>query len=440
MSTIFVLDDDLAFLEQIKILLTSLGHTPKLSLQSEQLYNRLSVEDCDLILLDMHMPGKDGLNILQELKSNPEYEYLPIIMLTADTDEQILEKCFYHGAMDFINKPVRPVILKNRIQAALRIKEFQDRLIKKNNELELKTAELHTSQLKLAKILDIADNAIITANEKGNVSFINRKAENILGYSSGEILGKPIELFIDSPSDEYTRTDLLASDELNLTGKNEQTAQITLYPKQKSSKQLNSAIFKLDFQGGHLETFIFQEGAKGVSRSEKMLSRITSRKDLKENIEKSQERIQALEGAVEGVFKLLSRGGEHLLNELRSVEDSMSSMGDYLNQTYKTDDLNQKLLELMELSLNYWENMAGKTKIELAEESGIWKIYIDKDTVRTRTLDRYLSIETFPKKPRWKDVLATAQFVASHPEVLPSERLELEEKIKALEDILSSGG
>jgi two-component system sensor histidine kinase ChiS len=48
----------------------------------------------------------------------------------------------------------------------------------------------------------------------------------------------------------------------------------------------------------------------------------------------------------------------------------------------------------------------------LAEESGIWSAYIEKDGyVRTQTLDRYLSKKNLPARPRWKNIIATAEFV-----------------------------
>ena len=68
----------------------------------------------------------------------------------------------------------------------------------------------------------------------------------------------------------------------------------------------------------------------------------------------------------------------------------------------------------MRCALECWE-ASGRTKADLAEQSGIWNIYIEKDGyVRTQTLDRYLSRETIPTRPRWKNIIATAEFVMSH--------------------------
>lgn len=77
--------------------------------------------------------------------------------------------------------------------------------------------------------------------------------------------------------------------------------------------------------------------------------------------------------------------------------------------------LYKKTVDLMNLSLLYWESTTGKTKIELAEKSGLWTTYIDaKGTCTTKTLDRYLHLTTLPKKPRVRQVLATGCFVLQH--------------------------
>ncbi len=66
------------------------------------------------------------------------------------------------------------------------------------------------------------------------------------------------------------------------------------------------------------------------------------------------------------------------------------------------------------LVLEYWEFGSGKSKIELAEESKIWKVHIDGSTPKTRTLDKYLNINTLPKNPRWREVQKSVDYVLTH--------------------------
>ena len=56
------------------------------------------------------------------------------------------------------------------------------------------------------------------------------------------------------------------------------------------------------------------------------------------------------------------------------------------------------------------------SKFDFAEKSGIWRVHLDRSSLQTRTLDKYLTIETLPKNPRWRDVIATAEFVLAECE------------------------
>lgn len=68
-------------------------------------------------------------------------------------------------------------------------------------------------------------------------------------------------------------------------------------------------------------------------------------------------------------------------------------------------------VQVMQQSLAMWELATGKSRIELAEQSGIWRVSIDDGRIRTRSFDRYLALKTLPKQPRWREVVRTAHFV-----------------------------
>ena len=100
----------------------------------------------------------------------------------------------------------------------------------------------------------------------------------------------------------------------------------------------------------------------------------------------------------------------------------------------------------MTLSLSLWAELSGKGRIELAERSGIWRVTLDKSSLQTRTMDKYLLMETVPAKPRWRDVVRTAEFVLGEAEKRgvvdgpPALRCaELRTRLKALRDILRDG-
>ena len=97
-------------------------------------------------------------------------------------------------------------------------------------------------------------------------------------------------------------------------------------------------------------------------------------------------------------------------------------------------------LSIMNLSECYWEmtQPRGKnSKIDLAEESNLWKVQQDNDTARARTMDKYMLPSTFPaKRPDYQKVLKTGYFVLSSSEVENDVRDKLEKSIGKLEKVL----
>ena len=80
-------------------------------------------------------------------------------------------------------------------------------------------------------------------------------------------------------------------------------------------------------------------------------------------------------------------------------------------------------------SVECWEISTNSTRLELAEQSGIWRVSIDDGRLRTRSLDRYLSLKSLPKKPRWREVLRTAHFVLAECQLDESAKQILTDKL-----------
>jgi len=121
-----------------------------------------------------------------------------------------------------------------------------------------------------------------------------------------------------------------------------------------------------------------------------------------------------------------------LLEELRFTSRQLSTLqgnlDDAIQSAFTKDEghrLRELLVQLMTCSLQHWEETTGTTKIELAEQSGIWKVHLDKGYFRLRTFDRYLSVPSVPQKPRWKDVTRTARFVLACGESSVSDNLRI---------------
>jgi CheY-like chemotaxis protein len=74
----------------------------------------------DLILLDLNMPGMDGLDALSEIKGDPDLKHIPVVVLTASKDEKDIAKAYARGANTFVPKPESPDELAGVIQILCR--------------------------------------------------------------------------------------------------------------------------------------------------------------------------------------------------------------------------------------------------------------------------------------------------------------------------------
>ncbi len=90
------------------------------------------------------------------------------------------------------------------------------------------------------------------------------------------------------------------------------------------------------------------------------------------------------------------------------------------------------IVDTMTLCVDTWVNLTNSNKIEFADQSKIWKVNIDEGRLRTRSLDKYLSLNTLPKQPRLKNVIKTCHFLLSNKEVASSERIFIENQLNKI--------
>src|SRR6201999_559941 len=83
---------------------------------------------CDIVLLDVMMPGMDGFEVCRRLKSNPATHYIPVLMVTALDSPADRVRGLEAGADDFLTKPVSDVVLLARVRSLTRLKMMTDEL------------------------------------------------------------------------------------------------------------------------------------------------------------------------------------------------------------------------------------------------------------------------------------------------------------------------
>lgn len=124
--SILVVDDEPDNFDVIETLLDDESYQIYYAPNGQQALDRLDSFQPDVILLDVMMPDLDGMEVCRQIRANPKWQALPIIMVTALTAKEDLAKCLAFGADDFISKPVSGVELRARVQSMLRIKQQYD--------------------------------------------------------------------------------------------------------------------------------------------------------------------------------------------------------------------------------------------------------------------------------------------------------------------------
>ena len=125
--------------------------------------------DYDLILLDLQMPGMDGFQVIEALKTNDTDPYLPVIVLTAQPGHNV--RALKAGAKDFINKPLDLTEVNLRIHNMLEVRLLYRRLALQNKMLEEtvreRTAELRESEARYRSLTELAADWYWEQDESG---------------------------------------------------------------------------------------------------------------------------------------------------------------------------------------------------------------------------------------------------------------------------------
>jgi putative two-component system response regulator len=155
-NTVLIVDDIPA---NIKILVGALRENYRLIVATSGLDAiKAAIEkQPDLILLDVMMPGMDGYEVCNRLKSHPETVDIPVIFVTVMNEEKDETRGFLLGAVDYIVKPVNPVTVKARVQTHIALRMAQRELQRHRDELEEivleRTRELRDTQIEITNRL-----------------------------------------------------------------------------------------------------------------------------------------------------------------------------------------------------------------------------------------------------------------------------------------------
>lgn len=145
---ILAVDDSLTYLEEIAEQLRAEGYEVVRATSGEEALTLIAVEQVDAILLDLIMPGLSGTQTCQQIKNLPAVRNIPLIMLTALDDPDAVVRGMNAGADDYVVKSVDFDVIKARLRAQLRRKQFEDENRRMRERLLKKEVEAHVAKEK----------------------------------------------------------------------------------------------------------------------------------------------------------------------------------------------------------------------------------------------------------------------------------------------------
>lgn len=381
---ILVVDDEPINLHILRHLLQPCGYRILPSSDGHDALTKLAQESVDLILLDVMMPTLSGFDVCRRLRQQHPKEKLPVLLLTALNQPKEIEEGFNAGANDYLVKPFCKEELFARVRALLeasagRASLVENRLLKQEIEHRLLLQEqLHQDQERLLALLGEGADPMVFLDEQGGVLFASRALARLLGQEPEAMEGQMLDEWLAAP---------LASQWPDMTAQPERELDFLVAGQRDT---LNARALPINLGAARLCADPWHRTAPG-------------RQSHGCTGERPQEPLSPGHHRGWPVAGELSRLG----GEFRSLADDLIRQQD-------DEPLRRALVDTMRLTLETWQQSTGKGKIVLAEKSKLWRVYMDRSSPQTRTLDKYLNLDTLPKAPRWKTVVASAEYVLKH--------------------------
>ena len=197
-ARILIVDDQESNVALLEQMLSDAGYTNVASTMKPQEVCALHRKNrYDLILLDLQMPGMDGFQVMEGLKTNEEDAYLPVVVITAQPGHKL--RALRAGARDFVSKPFDLVEVKTRIRNTLEVRLLYKELENYSKVLEQtvqeRTAELRESEARYRSLTELASDWYWEQDENGRFTKVSGPALEMLGVQvdplSGDTRGIP---------------------------------------------------------------------------------------------------------------------------------------------------------------------------------------------------------------------------------------------------------
>ena len=190
---ILVVDDEEDILELVRYNLAKEGYQVTGVLTGEDALKKALSENFDLIVLDLMLPGIDGLEVAKRLKNSPKTEQVPIVMLSAKGEDADIVTGLELGADDYITKPFSPRVMIARVRTALR---------RKTSKPQEETAVIHIVELEIHP----GRRSVLAAGKPVDLTFTEFQVLYLLARRPGWVFTR--SMIVDAVhGDDYPVTD-----------------------------------------------------------------------------------------------------------------------------------------------------------------------------------------------------------------------------------------
>ncbi|KQQ97613.1 diguanylate cyclase [Massilia sp. Leaf139] len=189
-AAILIVDDAPAQLGAVRSMMLDQGYQTFVANSGERALAIAQRARPDLILLDIVLPGMDGMEVCRRLKLHPATCNIPVIFMSARTETDDIVAAFDIGAADYIPKPLRLAEVCARVRAQL---QFRRTSLSQQQQAE-----------RLRLIVDGMDEGLMVIEPSGRIQYTNPACDRYLGYAPGELAGAALDdLLAPSVAQEY---------------------------------------------------------------------------------------------------------------------------------------------------------------------------------------------------------------------------------------------
>ena len=382
---ILLVDDRAENLLALEAILEPLGERTVRAHSGDEALKYLLTDDFAVILLDVQMPGLNGFETAELIKSRERTRYIPIIFLTAiSKDEAYVFRGYSVGAVDYMSKPFQPDVLRSKVAVFVDLYRKQRQLKEQESllheaavrQIELEhRARFLAQEARTAHIVSTAMDAIVVLDAQRHIEVFNAAAERMFGRSAADVIGRPVEQVV--ADEQLDRALTIASKEGADSSKSELSS-LFGYRSTGEKFPLEVSVSCLDVAGDRSYAIIARDVTDRVRAQEALRTQAESlaenAAELRELNNELKERQEELERAMTARNRFYASMSHELRTPINAIIGYNTLLLDHIygplndKQTHgleRTHKAANHLLELVNDVLDLSKIEAGKIELTL---------------------------------------------------------------------------